>query len=252
MRISIKIILLLGTLFSLFSCRSKDVSDEEKPLVDSKYKLSEDRSALEELRKDIPQAQRVENDEMAYILGLMSQPQKNPSEIREKFNVALRKKRDLFQKDMKKKREEFVKKEKQEKDEFMKDIEQDRKDFNRRKNTSDQRREFYSENEAKRKNFFAEQREKRESFESDIRGQRKDFEDYAREKSNEFNQEHRAYIKRYDQLKKEKEEDRKQKKSNFNIPGEENASHESLTNKDIEKIFQERRKQPADNLIPGK
>jgi hypothetical protein len=42
-----------------------------------------------------------------------------------------------------------------------------------------------------------------------VRERRKNFEDYAREKQNEFNQEHRSYVKRYDDFKKQERENEK-------------------------------------------
>jgi hypothetical protein len=233
------------------SCSSAQTQDESKPLVDSKYKLSEDRNSFEELRKDIPVQKRSENDELAYVLQLMSQNQHTPSQVRDKFNTVLRKKRELFQKDMKKKREEFVKAEKKEKDEFLKNIEVERKDFSRNKVSSDQRREFYSDIEAKRKDFFAGQREKRDSFESDMRDSRKNFDDYAREKTSEFNQEHRAYSKKFDEIKKEKEEQKKKGSSAAPTNSSLGGASEGLTNQDIDNAFRSLKDKPAENLEPG-
>src|SRR5688572_12945619 len=80
-------------------------ADEPRPLVDSKYSLSADRAALEEMRKDVPEEKKQENDELAYLLKLTEEVKRPPSEIRTQFDSVLRKKRELFNKDLKKERE---------------------------------------------------------------------------------------------------------------------------------------------------
>ena len=75
--------------------------------------------------------------------------------------------------------------------------------YQREKRSKEDRAEFFNEQDSKRKEFFADLREKRNDIESDTLERRKNFEDYAREKSNEFNQEHRAFIKRREEWKKE-------------------------------------------------
>lgn len=242
---------------------------EEKPLVDDKYRLTKDREEFEKLRTQIPVEKRQENDEVAFVLGLMSELKYTPNEVREKFNTALRKKRDLFNKDMKKYREDFVKNEKSARDKFTSDLSEQRKTLRDRKMSSKDRSEFNSNLEAKRKEFYSEQKEKREEFEAAIRDQRKNFEDYAREKTNNFNQEHRAYSKRHSDYKKEKEEERKaQNAQKFEKVSADTTKNEStnpspniktvgpsaygISNEDLEKAFAEAQSKPASTLAPGK
>jgi hypothetical protein len=176
----------------------------DAPLVDEKYSLTSDRKELDELRKNIPEEKKKENDELAFLSQLFADQSKSPSQIREKFDSLLRKKRDLFQKDMSKARETFVKDERKRREAFNKEQEEARNDFKKHKSSREQNSEFYSNLDGKRKDFSAAEREKRDEFESDMRDKRKNFEDYARERSSEFNQELRAYTKTYDELQKAK------------------------------------------------
>jgi hypothetical protein len=178
---------------------------EKAPLVDDKYTLTADRQQLDELRKSIPEEKKKENDELAFMSQLFADEKKSPSQVREKFDSLLRKKRELFQKDMAKAREDYTKKEKKHKDEFTQQQDEARNDFKKRKSTRDESSEFYNNLDAKRKEFYSTQRDQREAFESDMRDKRQNFDDYAREKSNEFNQELRAYTKRYEEAKKASE-----------------------------------------------
>ncbi len=253
-------------LFLFFSLVAFGVEQKnEKPLVDDQYRLSKDREELSKHREQIPEEKRKENDEVAFTLGLMSELRLTPTEVREKFNTAIRKKRDLFNKDMKKYREDFAKSEKQERDKFAKEIESERKDIRGKKLSSDQRKEFSEKIEAKRKDFYLAQREKREQFESEIRAQRKNFEDYAREKNNDFTQEHRAYSKRYQDFKKEKEDEKK----SISAGSSRNAiltssasqgpsvktvapSTYGITKEDLERAFQEAQSKPTTPLESGK
>ena len=171
-------------------------------LVDEKYSLTADRKQFEELRKEVPEQKKKENDELALLTQFFADTNKPPSEIRSKFDRLLRKKREVFQKDMTKEREFYVREEKKRRDIFTKELEAERKDFQGRKVGREVRSEFYDQLDAKRKDFFSSERLKRDEFEEATRDKRKNFEDYAREKNNEFNQEMRAYTKRYEEMKR--------------------------------------------------
>lgn len=182
----------------------------DRPIVEDKYKLSADRQALDELRAQVPEDKRRENDEIAFALQWMGEVKRPPGQIREKFNSAVSKRRNEFQKDMNKRREEYVKKERAARDAFQKDQENARQDFRSRKSTADERKSFFDDLDARRKDFYTDQREKRDAFESDMRDRRKNFDDYIRERTSEFNQEHRAYVKRFEDWKKDQERKKKE------------------------------------------
>lgn len=180
----------------------------EKPIVDPKYSLTEDRQKIEELRKQIPEDKRAENDELAFILNFFAN-NPEPSKARDKYQKAVRKRRDLFDKDLKKEREQFTKTERKNRDAFLKQQKEDREIFLKRKPSQDDRKDFFSDQDEKRKTYFADERDKRQDFESDFRERRKNFEDYIKSKNDEFNQEHRNYIK---QIEEQKRLQREQKK----------------------------------------
>lgn len=202
---------------TLVGCRSSNKApneyrnkDGDRPLVDSKYSLAADRKQFEEIRGEIPEQRRQENDELAFILDMVSDSKTDlktpPSEIRSKFDQMLRKKREIFDKDMKKERDVFTKEERKKRDTFLKEQQEARGFFNREKQTREKKNDFYKELDAKRSDYFSTERERRADFESDVRERRKSFEDYARSTTNQFHQELRAYQKRYDEAKKQREE----------------------------------------------
>lgn len=195
--------LMFAVALGLAACASKQEDPVNKPIVDEKYKLSADRKAFQDIRAQVPEDRRRENDELAFMLQWMGEVRQTPSEIREKFNAVVAKKRAEFQKDMDRKRAEYVKSERIAREDFKKDQESERANFKNRRTTPDERKSFYEDLEGKRRDFYSSEREKRDAFESDVRDQRKNFDDYVREKTSEFNQEHRAYSQRYDDFKKE-------------------------------------------------
>ena len=175
---------------------------EKRPLVDDSYSLASDRQKLEEIRKDETKEKRHENDEEAFMLELFKDPQKTPSEVREKFDSFLRKKREIFDRDLRKERDQFTNEERKKRDTFLKDAEDTRKDFLSRKPNRDDKARFFSDQDDKRREFFANQREKRNDFESDVQERRKGFEDYTKERRNRFNDDYRAYVKAYDERRR--------------------------------------------------
>lgn len=249
----------------LSSCASsKESSDSSRPLVQDKYRLVEDRKTLEDLRQDIPEEKKKDNDELAFLLKLMEKPEMQPSKIRESFSRAVSKKRETFQKDMTRKREAYVKDERRQRDEFQKSMDQEKKAFaGQKKVPSEQRREFYANIEDRRREFYMGLRERRDAFEADMRDERRNFDDYMREKNSEFNQEMRSYQSRYDQAKKDKVEAEKLRQQQF----QNNSSYQlrpqegpmpngtsargfplNQTIDELEREFREINKQPSQRL----
>lgn len=210
----------------------KSVEAVNAPLVEDRYRLSADRQAFDQIRAEVPEDQRRENDELAFVLQWMGEVKHRPAEIREKFNSAVAKKRSVFQKDMTNARSEFVKAERRERETFQKESENSRRDFRNRKASADERKAFFDDLDQKRRDFYAGQRERRDAFEAEARDKRKNFDDYIREKTAEFNQEHRAYSKRYDDWKKDLETKKK---------GAETERRQRLKDADAEFREQERR-----------
>ncbi len=235
MRMKTSLSILPALLIGIAACSSSSTpenvyrkSEDGRPLVDDKYSLQADRKSMEDLRAQVPNEKKRENDELALTLGLMSETKKSPSDIRSQFDSLLRKKRSLFDKDMTKERENFTKEERKKRDEFMKSQSDQRETFKHEKHGREEQTEFFKNLDEKRSEFFSVERDRRADYESDVRERRKSFDDYAREKQNEFNQEIRAYQKRYDDMKKEERDKEKAAhssqygngpSSNFGSPG---------------------------------
>jgi hypothetical protein len=197
-------VLVLIIFFAAASFSQGSDSKSEQPLVEKDYRLVEDRKEFEGLRSEIPIEKQIENDELSYLDGLMSDPLKDPNQIREKFNKLLSKKRSNFSKDMQKKRESYVRQERKMRDSFARDLESQRSDFKKRKSSRDESREFFELLDQKRKDFNAEQKEKRDAFEEKMRDDRKNFEDYARDKQSDFNSRIREFSQKRTQILKNK------------------------------------------------
>lgn len=161
--------------------------DADQPLVQSEYKLKQDRKAFEELRKEVPPNKKEENDELAFLEQLFLNPLKNPSEIREQFNKGLRKKRDSLSQDLQRSRENFVKIERKERDSFSRKTQEKREQFKLQKPDRERTKEFYDELDLERKDFNAAQKDKRDLFEAQTQEARKNFDDYSKEKQTDFN-----------------------------------------------------------------
>jgi len=206
-------LLMLGTACSTSANKSQNTykeQDDSRPLVDDQYRLTADRKELDELRAQESHQQKIENDEIAFTLQLMTEVNRTPSSIREKFDTAIRKKRDRFSKDITKERDIFTKYERKNREAFLKNMDQQRADFLKGKHSRDERKEFFDAQDQRRKEFFENYREKRNDFESDVTERRKNFEDYAKERRNDFNEAMRSYQKRYDEYLKNKREAEKQ------------------------------------------
>ncbi len=165
--------------------------------IPDEVSLKEDRAQLDELRKDIPEDVRRDNDEVAFILKNMATMEEEASKVRDRFNTAVRKRRDKMDKQLRKEREDFSKTERSTREDFLKKLQSEREDFNSSKRDSKERKKFFDKQDGVRKEFFADQSEKRKDFEGNVTERRKAFEDYVREQSNKFNQEHRAYSQAY-------------------------------------------------------
>lgn len=203
--------LLLGVLVQCSTSQTDDKyswdrqnnESDESPAVEHEYSLKSDRSALDELRDQVPEDRRRENDELALVLKDMAGDKTTPSKVRSKFNKVMRRKRNKFRKDMRRHRDNFRDQERERRDKFLEAQKDKREEFKERyKADRDEMNKFYNRIRAERKDFFAEQRERRKEFEEVARQKQKDFDAYLREKRRDFNEEHRAYSKRFYERKK--------------------------------------------------
>ena len=189
---------------------SRGINDYEGK--SNEVSLSEDRSKLDELRKELPGDKKKENDELAMLLSSLNPGASEmvlPSyEISSRFNRIMQKKRDEFQRKLKTERDEFSRLEKSSREKFLQDQKSERDSFNRSKKNADDRRSFTDSQSQKRDAFFADSREKRMSFEEQIRTKQKDFEFLTRTKTSDFNQLLKAYnddIKERAKIKKKEQ-----------------------------------------------
>ena len=177
--------------------RARVLAKSKPGTVSEEVSLKADRAKLDEYRKEEDTETKQSNDELAGILELMSRPDEEPSRIRERFNSLLRKKRDKMDKLLRAKRENFSSAEKKAREAFTKNEEGARASFLKRVHPSDERKEFFDDQEQKRRSFYEASGDKRKEFEEAVTDERRTFEDYVREKTDLFNQEYNNYTARY-------------------------------------------------------
>ncbi len=172
-------------------------SSTKQPTGSDEISLKADRSSLDELRKDIPEEKRKENDELALILQVMNAKDKKPFEIREKFNSIMRKKREEFSKSQRRIREDFSRRERDEREKFSKEQKETSDRFYRHKPSSEERRNFSQDHSSRQQKYYADSRERRQAFEEDMRSKEKDFSALVTEKNKEFEEHFKGYQKEY-------------------------------------------------------
>lgn len=216
--------LVFVALLATIACQSADKDDEgKKPesttKVADEVSLKSDRSQYDELRKDVPEEIKRENDEIAFTRGLMAEGTEEPSRVREKFSKAVRDRRDRYDKAARKRRDEFNRRERKMREDFLKKVKAERESFmsGKKKIDTDKRKEFFAEQDAQRNDFFADQKEQRKDFETSETESRKNFEAYLTEKRTQFDTDIREYTANFNDrrknldIKKRAEEKAKQK-----------------------------------------
>lgn len=201
---------LLLPLFIFTACQSAPEKKSEEPssppLVENEFSLKADRSQFDELRKEIPDEIRRENDELAFVRSLMADGDQEPAKIRERYYKAVRDRREKFTKAQRKLREEFTKKERNERESFLKQLKAEREQFMKRvkarKVSREEQKDFFDEIEARRRDFFNDQRDNRNEFEARQTEQRRAFEAYINERNQLFNQELREYTTLFNERRK--------------------------------------------------
>ena len=193
--------------FFFVACASSESDRKDPPLVEGAYRITEDRAKFDELRSQVPEERRVENDEKAFDLELLSNPKRSPQDIKNRFDQALRKKRETFNRDMNRERELYGKEERRRREAKLKELQKERKEFNSAKPDREKRNEFTRDQDERRKDFFAREREARNDFESGFRQRKKDFEDYARTRQSSFYQELKAFTKQYEEEKRKSKDE---------------------------------------------
>lgn len=205
----LKLIIATVFLFAIGCASSPDRSrEQDRQTVQSELSeemsLKADRENLEDLRKEIPEDTRRDNDELALYLQLMKQGTEQPQTVRDRFQVMVQKRRTVFRDKVRRLRENYRRDETKRREDFLKAQKAKRDAYQARKGDSKANREFYSQQDKDRQHFSADERDRRQNFESEINAQSKDFESYMREKTNEFNEQYRLYSKKFSERPKEK------------------------------------------------
>lgn len=188
--------------------RAERVDKTEAQLETS---LSDDRAAIEELRKNIPAERKAENDALKQILDVTLEVKDPPERVREKFSRQTQRMRQDFQKQIRRERDDFNTAEKRKRDEFFDKLKLERDEFSKRNASREARKDFYNDQDERRRRFMADQKDARDRFNSDMKQRQDDFNVMMREKNNEFNQEMRNYTVRYNEKKKLEEAQRLQR-----------------------------------------
>jgi hypothetical protein len=174
----------------------------EPAVADGEVSIREDMTTIEDLRKNIPEQKRQENDALKNVLSLLGEVKAPPAQHRDKFNRVMRDMREKRRREAQKTRENFNKKERKDREAFLKDLKESREKFNKSKTDKDERKDFYNDQDMRRREFFANERDARKEFESEIRQQDSDFNAFYREKNDEFNKELRIYTQSFNDLQK--------------------------------------------------
>jgi outer membrane murein-binding lipoprotein Lpp len=174
--------------------------------LDEEVSLKSDRDKFVELRKDIPEKQQVNNDELAMDLELLAKVDKKPSRIRSQFQRQVSKLRNNFRKKSKRIRTDFRDVQKKQRDTFLKSLKMQREQFYSRKPDRDKSKEFYAKQDVERKDFFADQKDQRKEFDAKMRQKSKDFNANMRERIRQFEEQLRLYKKNFTAKQKEERE----------------------------------------------
>lgn len=193
----------------LVACTSSPSRTGEDFSSSDEYSLKEDRQALDQLRKDIPEPIKRDNDELALILNLMKQDTAHPSEVRNKYQSLERKKRTLFMNHLRKLRDQFTQSERNRRDRF-RDAQKEQRDQIPKNSKREQRQKLFDDMDRKRREFYDDERDKRKVFESDMQQKSKDFYAEIRETSKNFYAELKSYQKRWNDAEGDKRRKRKQ------------------------------------------
>lgn len=174
----------------------------QDPMRSSEISLAADRKELDQLRQEMPDDVKKQNDELALVLSFLKDGDEDPNKLRDRFQAALRKKREAVDKNLRRRREDFNRSEREAREKFTAEQKAGREDFlGRRRSSADQKRYLDGQDE-KRRRFHADAQERRKDFEAQITEERRDFESLVREKTNFFNQEWRGYRERWTERKR--------------------------------------------------
>lgn len=198
----------------LLSCSSSEKKVATYEEIKNEESISDDKKAIEELRKEIPDEIKKSNDRLAEVLNRWKKVKTDPYALREKFDDEIRKMRNDMEKKWRRMREDFNNRQSAMRKNFQRKQKEQRDSFYSSKPDSDRRTEFTSEQSEMRDRFNSDLRDERDEFEDDLREARKDFESEIANKRTEFNQEFPEYQRIYKEMKLSEEREKLERQEN--------------------------------------
>lgn len=175
-------------------------SDQVSP---NDYRPSEDRAALEALRKDIPPTVQAENDEKAFIEELLpADLSRSPEEARQKFNSTLQRKREKFNSAMSRERNAFQKLQQKEREDFGKETEKRRSEIKRKNLKKDRLKDAYDVIEQDRKDFNSQQRDASDKYYENYKAKQAEFSEQLKDLQSRFDLKFKDYREKKTELLK--------------------------------------------------
>ncbi len=193
------LIAVLVTSSGSFAASSEPKTVDESP--EQELSLKKDREALDQLRQEVPEDVKRENDDLAFILKLFDDKKRQSGRIRAEFNKTYNRVRKKKQKEFRKERDLYTREEKSRRKKYLSESKKQRKAFLDGDASSEAKKEFFAEERIKRKEFFADEKDKRKDFESDLRARRKEFDHYLRDRRKDFSDRLRQFKKEQKALK---------------------------------------------------
>jgi hypothetical protein len=255
-RFSCSLVSLLA-LFGVLGCQTGNRSSSKpsdlikhSQQLNDEVSLKSDRSELEALRGDIPQATQMQNDELAMDLELMAKAKQPPHEIRAQFQQKVRKLRTQFRDKTQKVRAQFRDSQAREREEFLNETQRERDDFKSNKPDREKSKEFYAAQDLKRRDFYENQKAQRREFEAQLEQKNKDVNGNMKTRIDQFEEQLRLYSKR------RAEEEKLAKATKASMSGKETKGEfSSDPNLDAEaakilREFDEMKSAPSEKLEP--
>lgn len=197
----IRLVFLVSVLtLSFVSPVVADDSEKEESSA-QELSLKQDREALNELRKDIPEDVKRENDDLAFILKLFDDKSRKPGRIRSQFNKIYNRTRKQKQREFKQERKEYTRAEKKRRKAYLSEAKKKRKAFLATDADKEAKKEFFADERTARRDFFSDEKEKRKDFESDIRARQKEFDNFLKDRRKDFDDRFRQFKKEQKAIK---------------------------------------------------
>ncbi len=169
-------------------------------LAQNEVSLKDDQKTIEELRENIPEDIKSENDQLGFILKLFDDKTRRSDSIQREFDKyisRLRKEHDTL---AKQKRNQFTKNEKSSRNDFLAKSKDARLNFLKDKPVTDKRKEFFENERTERQAYFSTEKDQRKDFESNIKSEKSDFEDKIKRIRKDFDEKKKVFLREQKEL----------------------------------------------------